>query len=108
MDRAPESDAKFDKDTPDPAHSWAPYQVLNIGNHGPAGLLDYLDALEAALGKKAERRYLPMQPGDVPATFADTSRLTEWTGYEPGTAIRSGIERFVTWYLKSYAHPKAA
>ena len=59
----------FDKETPDPAHSWAPYQVLNIGNHGPAGLLEYLDALEEALGKKAERRYLPMQPGDVPATL---------------------------------------
>ena len=51
MDRAPEADAKFDKDDPDPAHSWAPYQVLNIGNHGPAGLLEYLDALEEALGR---------------------------------------------------------
>jgi UDP-glucuronate 4-epimerase len=79
--------------------------VLNIGNHGPAGLLDYLDALEEALGKKAERRYLPMQPGDVPATFADTTRLTEWTGYQPGTAIKVGIGRFVEWYLKF--HPRA-
>jgi UDP-glucuronate 4-epimerase len=102
LDRAPEADPKFDKDNPDPAHSWAPYQVLNIGNHGPAGLLEYLDALEEALGKKAERRYLPMQPGDVAATFADTSRLTAWTGYEPGTAIRSGIGRFVDWYLAFY------
>ena len=94
--------------TPDPAHSWAPYQVLNIGNHGPAGLLEYLDALEEALGKKAERRYLPMQPGDVAATFADTSRLTAWTGYKPGTPIRVGIAKFVDWYLKFYPQAKAA
>ncbi len=108
MDRAPQVDAGFDKTEPDPAHSWAPYQVLNIGNHGPAGLLEYLDALEAALGRKAERRYLPMQPGDVPATFADTSRLTEWTGHKPGTPIRQGIARFVEWYLRFYPQAKAA
>jgi UDP-glucuronate 4-epimerase len=106
VDRAPQPDAGFDRNEPDPAHSWAPYQVLNIGNHGPAGLLDYLDALEEALGKKAERRYLPMQPGDVPATFADTSLLTQWTGHSPGTPIRSGIERFVAWY-RSYSQPSA-
>ena len=88
LDRAPQPDPSFDTDTPDPAHSWAPYQVLNIGNHGPAGLLEYLDALEDALGRKAERNYLPMQPGDVPATFADTTLLTEWTGHKPGTPIR--------------------
>jgi UDP-glucuronate 4-epimerase len=99
MDLAPQPNPTFDKDSPDPAHSWSPYQVLNIGNHGPAGLLEYLDALEEALGRKSERRYLPMQPGDVPATFADTSRLTEWTGYQPGTPIRDGIKKFVEWYL---------
>jgi UDP-glucuronate 4-epimerase len=108
LDRAPEANAQFDRIEPDPAHSWAPYQVLNIGNHGPAGLLEYLDALEAALGRKAERRYLPMQPGDVPATFADTSQLTAWTGHEPGTAIRDGIARFVDWYTNFYTQAKAA
>ena len=75
LDRAPQPDPTFNTETPDPAHSWAPYQVLNIGNHGPAGLLEYLDAREDALGRKAERNYLPMQPGDVPATFADTTLL---------------------------------
>jgi UDP-glucuronate 4-epimerase len=100
LDRAPQPDSTFLTDQPDPAHSWAPYQVLNIGNHGPAGLLDYVDALEKALGKKAERNYLPMQPGDVPATFADVSLLTAWTGYEPGTPVREGIQRFVEWYLR--------
>jgi len=98
MDRAPEPNPVFDTAHPDPARSWAPYQVLNIGNHGPAGLLDYLDALEEALGRKATRNYLPMQPGDVPATFADTTLLTEWTGHKPGTPIRLGIQRFVDWY----------
>jgi UDP-glucuronate 4-epimerase len=102
LDRAPQPKPGFDTASPDPAHSWAPYQVLNIGNHGPAGLLEYLDALEEALGKKAQRNYLPMQPGDVPATFADTTTLTEWTGYQPGTPIRAGIQKFVDWYVKHY------
>ena len=96
LDRAPQPDPSFDTDTPDPAHSWAPYQVLNIGNHGPAGLLEYLDALEDALGRKAERNYLPMQPGDVPATFADTTLLTEWTGHKPGTPIRREFDSLST------------
>ena len=98
LDRAPQADAAFDRIAPDPAHSWAPYQVLNIGNHGPAGLLEYLDALESALGRKAQRNYLPMQPGDVQATFADVSLLTEWTGHKPGTPVREGIRRFAKWY----------
>ena len=99
LDRAPAQNPEFDTASPDPAHSWAPYQVLNIGNHGPAGLLEYLDALEEALGRKAERNYLPMQPGDVPATFADTTLLTEWTSHEPGTPIRTGIRQFAQWYV---------
>ena len=74
----------------------------------PRGLLEYLDALEDALGRKAERNYLPMQPGDVPATFADTTLLTEWTGHKPGTPIRIGIQRFVDWYVSQYpAHVSA-
>jgi UDP-glucuronate 4-epimerase len=99
LDRAPQANPSFASDTPDPAHSSAPYQVLNIGNHGPAGLLEYVDALEEALGKKSDRNYLPMQPGDVPATFADVSLLTAWTGHMPGTPIREGIKRFVAWYI---------
>jgi UDP-glucuronate 4-epimerase len=100
LDRAPQPDPSFQTDEPDPAHSWAPYQVLNIGNHGPAGLLDHVDALEAALGRRAERNYLPMQPGDVPATLADVSLLTAWTGYVPGMPIPEGIKRFVEWYMR--------
>jgi UDP-glucuronate 4-epimerase len=99
LDRAPQPDPAFDTQTPDPAASWAPYRVFNIGNHGPAGLLEYLDALEDALGRKSERNYLPMQAGDVPATYADTEKLTAWTGCKPGTPIREGIARFVRWYV---------
>jgi UDP-glucuronate 4-epimerase len=102
LDRPPQENPAFDTAVPDPAHSWAPCQVLNIGNNGPAGLLEYLDALEEALGRKAERNYLPMQPGDVPATFADTTLLTDWTGHKPNTPISVGIGRFVEWYVTQY------
>ena len=98
MDRPPAPDKTFDRMRPDPAHSWAPYQVLNIGNHGPAELLEYLDALEHALGRKAQRNLMPMQPGDVKATFAETALLTEWTDFSPGTPVRDGVKRFADWY----------
>jgi hypothetical protein len=87
LDRAPQANPTFATDEPDPAHSWAPYQALNIGNHGPAGLLDYVDALEEALGKRAGRNYLPMQPGAVPSRVADVEKLEQWTGHKPGTAV---------------------
>jgi UDP-glucuronate 4-epimerase len=102
LDRPPAPQAHFDAANPDPAGSWAPYQVLNIGNHGPAALLDYLDALEEALGRKAQRHLMPMQPGDVKATFADTARLTEWTRFSPGTPVREGVRRFAEWYCAYY------
>jgi len=98
MDRPPASDKTFDRMRPDPAHSWAPYQVLNIGNHGPAALLEYLDALEHVLGRKAQRNLMPMQPGDVKATFAETALLTKWTNFSPGMPVRDGVKRFADWY----------
>ena len=102
LDRPPSYDKPFDDMKPDPAHSWAPYQVLNIGNHGPAALLEYLDALEHALGRKAHRNLMRMQPGDVKATFADTTLLTEWTKFSPGTPLQVGVERFADWYRMHY------
>lgn len=98
LDRPPAPDESFDRTSPDPARSWAPYQVLNIGNHGPAALLDYLDALEQAIGRKAERIMMPMQLGDVRATFADTTALTRRTQFAPGTKIVEGVQRFADWY----------
>jgi UDP-glucuronate 4-epimerase len=76
----------------------APWRVVNIGNSQPVRLLDFVDALEKALGKKAIRRYLPMQKGDVPATWADCSLLARLTGYTPQTPVAEGVARFVAWY----------
>ncbi|HMM86324.1 NAD-dependent epimerase [Azohydromonas sp.] len=97
-DRAATPDPAFVSDTPDPGTSNVPYRVFNIGNHQPVPLLDYIASLERALGMTAEKRLLPMQDGDVPATYADTDALREWVGFQPATSIDVGIERFVAWY----------
>ena len=97
-DRAAEANPAFVSDTPDPGTSNVPYRVFNIGNHQPVPLLDYIASLERALGMTAEKRLLPMQDGDVPATYADTDALREWVGFQPATSIDVGIERFVAWY----------
>jgi UDP-glucuronate 4-epimerase len=94
----------FDRENPDPASSWAPYRIFNIGNHQPVALLDYIAALELALGKKAQMNFLPMQPGDVPATCADTADLAAATGFKPKTPVKEGIARFVDWY-RNYFRP---
>lgn len=91
----------FDKKQPDPARSWAPFRVFNIGNQGPVELMQFVGAIEKALGVTAQKQMRPMQPGDVPATFADVSELTDWTGFKPGTPIEAGVARFVEWY-RSY------
>lgn len=92
----------FDRGNPDPATSWAPYRIFNIGNHQPVELLDYIAALELALGKKAQMNFLPMQAGDVPATYADTADLAAATGFTPKTPVKLGIARFVEWYRNYY------
>jgi UDP-glucuronate 4-epimerase len=80
----------------------APYRVFNIGNHDPVQLLDFIGCIESALGKEAVKEFLPMQDGDVPATYASTDALREWVGFAPATPLREGIERFVTWYRRYY------
>src|SRR5664279_1278245 len=75
----------YDASQPDPANSDAPYRIFNIGNNQPEKLMDFIGALEQALGKTAEKNYLPMQPGDIKATFADTIELEEWVGFKPQT-----------------------
>ena len=94
-------DPAWDARQPDPARSSAPWRVFNIGNSDPVPLLRYVDALEAALGCKAERKLLPMQPGDVPATSADVSELEAATAFRPATTVEDGVARFVAWY-RSY------
>jgi len=102
LDRPAEPDPAFDTAEPDPASSWAPYRVFNIGNSNPTPLLDYIEAIEAALGITAEKQLRPMQPGDVPATAADTTALEAWTGFTPNTSVREGVARFVAWYRRFY------
>jgi UDP-glucuronate 4-epimerase len=102
VDHVPTPDATWSGDHPDPARSPAPYRVYNIGNHSPVALLDLIEVLERALGRKAERRMLPMQPGDVPATFADVQDLVDAVGFQPATPIEVGVGRFVDWYRAYY------
>jgi UDP-glucuronate 4-epimerase len=102
LDQPATPDPCFDAANPDPATSWAPHRVFNIGNSNPTPLMDYIEALENALGIKASKQFIPIQPGDVPATAADASALEAWTGFKPNTPVREGIERFVAWYRQFY------
>ena len=98
LDRAATPDPEFDASKPDPARSNAPYRVFNIGNSDPVKLMDFIEAIERAVGKVATKNFMPLQDGDVPATFADVSELTAWTGFKPATPIVDGVGRFVRWY----------
>jgi UDP-glucuronate 4-epimerase len=90
-------------DAPDPASSSAPYRLYNIGNHAPVELMRLIEILEDCLGRKAVKNFLPMQPGDVPATFADIDDLARDVGFSPRTPIEDGVRRFVAWYRDYYA-----
>ncbi len=101
IEKVPEGDFNWRGDTPDPASSYCPYRVYNIGNNNKEQLLRYIQVLEDCLGKKADKNFLPLQPGDVPATYADVDDLVKDFDYKPNTSIDEGIERFVRWY-KTY------
>jgi UDP-glucuronate 4-epimerase len=88
--------------TPDPSTSHAPYRVFNIGNHQPVPLMDFISTIEDALGQKAEKNFLPLQDGDVPATYADVQALHDWVDFTPATSIDVGIRNFVQWYRAYY------
>lgn len=90
----------YDVDTP--SCSDAPYRIFNIGNNQPTPLLDYINALELALGKTAVKNFLPMQAGDVPVTFANTDELSDWVGFKPNTSVDHGVAQFVNWYRSYY------
>ncbi|WP_459946926.1 NAD-dependent epimerase [Desulfocastanea catecholica] len=100
--RIPESSSVWNGDAPDPATSYCPYRVYNIGNNNKEKLLRYIEILEECLGRKAVKNFLPMQPGDVPATFADVDELVADFNYKPGTTLEYGIGRFVDWYKGYY------
>jgi len=105
LDQRAEPDPNWSGDAPDPARSYAPYRVFNIGNNRPVLLLDYIAALEEALGRKATLELLPMQPGDVVSTRADVSELEKAVGFHPSVTIAEGIARFVTWYKDYFQVP---
>ena len=102
MSRIPSGSPEWTGNNPDPASSFAPYRLFNIGNNQPVELMDFIAALEEHLGRKAQMRLLPMQPGDVPETYADVSDLMAEVGFKPSTSIREGIGRFVAWYREYY------
>ncbi|MBK1690639.1 NAD-dependent epimerase [Ectothiorhodospira mobilis] len=102
LDQVAEPDPAWSGERPDAATSFAPYRLYNIGNHRPVELLHYIQVLEDCLGRKAEKNLLPLQPGDVPDTFADVQDLMDDVGYAPATPVEEGVERFVRWYRDFY------
>ena len=102
MDHVAQPDPTWNSDAPNPSTSRAPYRLYNIGNQQPVELLRYIEVLEEALGKKAQKNLLPLQPGDVPDTWADVEALVKDVGYRPSTPIETGVKRFVEWYLEYY------
>lgn len=102
MRRPPPPNQEWRGDRPDPGSSYAPYRIYNIGNNQPVELLGFISALEECLGIEAKKDFLPMQPGDVPATYADISDLTRDFGFRPRTSVKEGISRFVKWYRDYY------
>jgi UDP-glucuronate 4-epimerase len=102
MEKTPEPNSDWSGDDPDPATSRAPWRVYNIGNNQPVELMRYIEVIEECLGKEAEKNLLPMQPGDVPDTYADVAALTSDVGYKPDTPIEEGVRKFIDWYRDYY------
>ena len=102
VDVIPESNKDWDETNPDPATSLAPYRIYNIGNSQPTKLMDYIQCIENAIGREAKKDFLPMQPGDVYQTYADSSALAEATGFKPCTPLQSGIDKTVDWFKEYY------
>ncbi|MDQ3618365.1 MAG: NAD-dependent epimerase [Pseudomonadota bacterium] len=102
LDNTPTADDQYDPATATPATARAPYSLYNIGSDQPVELLRYIEVLEDCLGRKADRRLLPLQPGDVPDTHADVTALRRDTGYAPSTPVEVGVRRFVEWYREFY------
>lgn len=101
-DIIPQPDDAWSGDSPDPASSYAPYRVYNIGNNTPVRLMDFIEAIERSVGKNAIKNMMPIQPGDVPSTCADVSALEKAVGFKPRTSVDDGINRFVGWYRDYY------
>jgi len=105
IDKQPTADEQWNSNQPNPATSYAPYRIYNIGNNNTVLLMDFIHILEDCLGKKARLNMLPMQKGDVKATFANVEALNEAVGFKPKTNIKEGLKKFVTWYKRYYNQP---
>jgi len=105
-DRVPAPNPHWRGEAPDPASSFAPWRLYNIGNNNPVELLHFIGVIEKALGREARKNFLPLQPGDVPETYADVDDLTADVGFRPATPIETGVARFVTWYREYYGGGK--
>ena len=102
IDRAPVADECWKADSPDPATSCAPYRLYNIGNSHPVRLMDFIEAIEEAIGRKAKKNFMPMQPGDVYQTYADTTDLQADFGFKPDKSVRDGVKETIDWFRKFY------
>jgi len=98
IDKPATINEEFDHQNPDPSSSWCPHQVFNLGNNKTIKLMDFISILEKEIGKKAIKRYMPMQPGDVEETYADTESIFNYIGFKPDTEINLGIKKFISWY----------
>jgi UDP-glucuronate 4-epimerase len=101
-DQIAQPDPNWDSKSPDPSTSYAPFRIFNIGNNNPVKLIEYIHAIEKALGKEAILELLPLQPGDVPDTFADSTALENMVGYKPSVSVDEGVKQFVDWYRDFY------
>jgi UDP-glucuronate 4-epimerase len=102
IDNPATTNSSFDTSNPDPSSSLAPYRIYNIGNNAPLSLMTFIETIEDALGKKAEKNFMPMQDGDVVSTYADVSGLMRDFEYKPNTPLAKGVGEFVTWYRDFY------
>ena len=103
-ERIAQPDPNWNSNSPDPSSSSAPFRVYNIGNNEPVQLMRYIEVIEECLGRKAQKNFLPMQPGDVPETFADIDDLVRDVGYRPATPIETGVKNFVEWFCRYYGY----
>jgi UDP-glucuronate 4-epimerase len=105
-ERPPQPDPKWRSDAPDPASSFAPFRLYNIGNNRPVELMRYIEVIEECLGRKAQKNFLPLQPGDVPETCANIDDLVRDVGYRPATPVEEGVRRFVDWFCEYYGYQR--
>ena len=105
-ERIAQPDPRWDSNAPDPASSFAPFRIYNIGNNDPVELMRYIEVIEECLGRKAQKNFLPMQLGDVPDTFADIEDLVQEVGYRPATSVEVVVRKFVEWFCEYYGYSR--